>query len=178
MKLGQLILMGPLVLAGCMAATSDDLSGVHQSIQSRFQDISHISAVEFSKLDRDEVIVFDTRPEAEYAVSQIPGALQINPDISGDAFLTRYSSDIDGKKVVFYCSVGERSSRVARRVKEAAQKSQITISAYNLEEGIFGWHNDRRRLTRNGEVTDMVHPYDDKWGRLVERQDKVSYGAK
>ena len=48
-------------------------------------------------------------------------------------------------------------------------------SVSNLENGIFGWHNERRELEDAGGKTDVVHPYDATWKRYVQRKGKASY---
>jgi len=45
----------------------------------------------------------------------------------------------------------------------------------NLEGGIFAWHNGKRPLRNEKGVTPFVHPYDDKWGKLISRQDLIQY---
>ena len=46
-------------------------------------------------------------------------------------------------------------------------------AVYNLDGGIFAWHNERRALTNAAGATDYVHPFDDYWGRLLERRDLI-----
>jgi len=46
---------------------------------------------------------------------------------------------------------------------------------YNLENGIFGWHNESRPLVVNSNATDYVHPYNFVWGRMVNRKDLKRY---
>jgi len=75
-----------------------------------------------------------------------------------------------GKTVVFYCSVGERSSRMATHVRDVAREAGAK-EIYNLSGGIFAWHNDRLPLvSAPGRPTEFVHPFDATWGRLVDRQ--------
>lgn len=158
------------VIAACSNAVSSDLDEFHSSIEKRYSDIAHLSVDAYSRLDPELTVVFDTREPAEYAVSHLEGAIHLDPNISPSEFSLKYGELAKGKSVVFYCSVGERSSRVARRLK-----SQMFSNVYNLEKGVFGWHNEKRTLVRGQTATDLVHPYDEKWGKLVKRQEKVSY---
>ena len=48
-------------------------------------------------------------------------------------------------------------------------------SVSNLENGIFGWHNENRELVDAKGATDAVHPYDAIWKRYVQRKDKARY---
>lgn len=158
------------LLSACSGSAQSDLDKVHSSIEARYENIAHLNAQEFAKLDKNNVVIFDVRKPEEYAVSHIEGAVRIDPDMSADDFLTEFAPEISGRDIVFYCSVGERSSRMASRVK-----GKIPNHIYNLEKGLFGWHNNGRALVRSEIQTDLIHPYDEKWGRLINQQDKVSY---
>ena len=79
-----------------------------------------------------------------------------------------------GKTVVFYCSVGVRSSKLAARLQKALT-ARGAKAVYNLQAGIFNWHNEHRPLTTGSAPTSFVHPFDDHWGQLVERRDLLSY---
>lgn len=160
------------VLTACSGASSSDLDEVHRSIETRFDQISHLDADVFSEFSGNDYVVFDVREKREYEVSHIDGAVWIDPDISAQDFMERYGPQSTGKDLVFYCSVGERSSRLAQRVSEM---DNTGFKVYNLEKGIFGWHNDGRNLMQGEKATDKIHPYDEKWGRLIDRQDKISY---
>jgi len=162
------------ILCACSGAAGSDLNAVHQSIETRFDDIGHLNADGFSQLPADSYVLFDVREPAEYAVSHIDGAIRVDPAMSGSDFMESFADKIAGKDVILYCSVGERSSRLASRVYSASEQS---VTVHNLEKGIFGWHNDRRALMRGNDTTDKIHPYDEKWGQLVNRQEETSYEA-
>ena len=62
-----------------------------------------------------------------------------------------------------YCSVGVRSAGVARRLRAAG-----FAEVENLEGSVFRWANEGRPLVAaGGAATDVVHPYDAAWGRLL-----------
>jgi len=146
------------------------LSSVHMTIEDKFETVDHISADELTALDRGMVLLFDTRPQEEFAVSHIENAIQLDPDMNATEFLKTYGDPAAGKTIVFYCSVGMRSSIVAKRVN-----AEIDAPVYNLRGGVFNWHNEGRPLIGENGPTDAVHPYNKKWGTLVTRQDKLSY---
>lgn len=148
------------------------LSSVQIYIENQFETVDHITADDLSVMNPEDVIVFDTRLTAEYAVSHIENAVHVDPNISAAEFKQLYEQQAAGKTAVFYCSVGMRSSILAERVA-----SGIDAPVYNLRGGIFGWHNEQRPLVSADGVsaTDAVHPYDKTWGQLVARQDKLSY---
>lgn len=147
------------------------LPSVEQDIKRRFSQIDHISSDQLEEqLGTSDVILVDVREAPEFSVSRIPGAVRSAPGISVEDLQTLLPDDLRGKTVVFYCSVGERSSRLAARAKDALM-SRGAARVANLEGGIFRWHNERRRLVNARGETDYVHPFDATWGKLVSRQD-------
>ena len=153
----------------------DPLVDVHAGIVKTFPAVAHVSPEEFSQLDSATLVLFDTREEDEFAVSHLPGAIRVSPGLPADEFLAEYGDQVAGKTVVFYCSVGARSSQFANDVQSGLQaRGAVQIS--NLERGLFGWHNDGRLLVRgDGGETQAIHPYDAIWGRLVDRQALTAY---
>ncbi len=160
-----------VIISACSGPDASDLDQVHQSIATRYSDVAHISFVDLKGAVRNEFVIFDVREKEEFQVSHVSGAIWVDPDMTAVEFLRKFGHVAKDKKAIFYCSVGERSSRMAQRVSSVAPD----LSVYNLEKGIFGLHNAELPLTSAQGRTDFIHPYDDKWGELVERQDKVSY---
>jgi rhodanese-related sulfurtransferase len=117
-------------------------------------------------------LLIDVREPDEYAVSHLPGAQRVDPDIWTRSFLSRYAKAARGREVVFYCSVGVRSSELADAVQDGLKKAGAH-AVYNLEGGIFAWHNARRALTDAHGATDFVHPYDAHWGKLLMRNNLI-----
>ncbi len=76
--------------------------------------------------------------------------------------------------VTLILSVGRRSSVLAEKVQKQLLE-QGSTRVLNLENGIFGWHNETRKLTRGTDETEFVHPYSWRWGRLIEREDLIRY---
>ncbi len=154
-----------LLLAGCDARTS--LDDTHSAIEKRYSDVAHLAP---DQLGAQDVLLFDTRSPEEFAVSHIDGAIRLDPDMSPAEFKEIYGDQAAHKILVFYCSVGERSSAMASRIA-----SVHSGPVYNLEKGLFGWHNDRRPLVSSSGPTDFIHPYDEKWGTLIDRQKQIKY---
>ena len=75
--------------------------------------------------------------------------------------------------VVFYCSVGERSSQMAKKADKLLRE-RGAHGVYNLRGGIFAWHNATNPLVDAKGITPYVHPYNDKWGELLVHRDKIS----
>lgn len=113
------------------------------------------------------VAVFDVRERREYEVSRIPGAIHVPPDITAAEFVRRFGSDIRGRAVLLYCSVGVRSSRLATRI-DAEARAAGADGTFNLMGGIFSWHNTGRKLVQAGGETDVVHGYNRDWSRYLD----------
>jgi len=162
----------PLLLSAC-AAGQEGLSDIHADIVSDYPSVTHLEADKLSTLSEDKILLLDIRDPDEFAVSHLPGAVQIDLDISETALLARIG-DIQDKEIIVYCSVGRRSSIFADRMGPTL-KAKGARSVSNLENGVFGWHNERRMLTDAEGQTDVVHPYDEVWKRYVVRADKARY---
>jgi rhodanese-related sulfurtransferase len=100
-------------------------------------------------------------------VSRLPGAIRVDAGISPAVLHAQLAARMSGRRVVFYCSVGVRSARLAARVQPLLEAEGATVA--NLDGGIFAWHAERRALVNAQGSTNFVHPYDKKWGRLVAR---------
>ncbi len=153
---------------------SNDLQPVIDGITKRYPKISHISTTKLANMmeKSTDIVLVDVREESEFQVSHLPGAIRISPNANISQINAALENIIKGKKVVFYCSVGERSSRMAELAKDDLM-SKGASEVYNLSGGIFAWHNEKRPLRDAKGPTDFVHPFDKHWGRLVKRQDKT-----
>lgn len=175
MAMAVVLLMAMLVAAASVTALEKgDLAQVATQLRADFAGISQLSAaaLEEAIVRGDDVAIFDVREEDEYAVSRIAGAQRVDPGMLEWQFARDHGDELAGKAVVFYCSVGVRSSKLASRVADVLRGRARGI--YNLEGGVFRWHNEGRGLIDVEGGTDRVHPYDAYWGKLVERQDKLS----
>ena len=177
-----LLTLSLLLISGSSAvwAKSGDFSlqNIHADIKQRYPSVSHISAailVQRMKAEGpDSFLLLDAREKDEFAVSHLPGAIRVNPGIWHGPFMRKFAPLAKGKSVVIYCSVGVRSSKLAAYVQKALKKAGAK-EVFNLEGGIFNWHNEKRPLVRASQPTDYVHPYNRHWGQLVTRADRTSY---
>lgn len=162
----------PLALAGARS----DLAAVEAKVAAAFPTLDHMEPEAFSALvsSGQPVMVFDVREEAEFAVSHLAGATRVAPSADPASFAASIAAAAKGKAIVFYCSVGMRSSRLASKAAPLLLK-QGAASVHNLRGGIFRWSNEGRPLDKgtaapgkasNSGVT--VHPYNTRWGRLIE----------
>lgn len=107
-------------------------------------------------------VLLDVRSPAEYAVSHLPNAQQIDPATTDFSQLS-FSPDTP---IVCYCSVGYRSARLCDRLQAAGYQH-----VRNLEGSIFEWVNQGYPVYRQGQIVRSVHPYNAQWGLLLERSD-------
>lgn len=46
----------------------------------------------------------------------------------------------------------------------------VPVIVYTLDGSIFEWVNEGRPVYRDGRVVAEVHPFDDRWGTLLDRR--------
>jgi rhodanese-related sulfurtransferase len=159
--------------------SSNALRAVHKWATLRHAAVRQLSAGALAMLHShlpQSLIILDVREPAEYKVSRLPGAIRVSPAITPKEFEQRVGrQQLADKTLVLYCSVGARSSGLASRLIRAGSTDQAE-TVYNLAGGIFNWHNDKRPLLDDSTRTDLVHPYNRVWARLIERRQLVSYG--
>lgn len=149
----------PFTLESVRAQVVRDYGGVAQLSTQTF-------AAQLAR--RTDVLLLDVREKDEFAVSHLAGAERVDPGIWRWSFMNRFGDKVRGKTVVFYCAVGVRSSQLAERV-QAELKERGAKAVYNLDGGIFAWHNESRALIDAKGKTEFVHPFDAYWGQLVKR---------
>lgn len=168
-----LLLCGTL-LAAAAAAMEAPLRAVHEDIAADHPAVVHVSGAALAALAPEDVLLFDARDPDEYDVSHLPGATRVDFDVEPEAFLARHGDVLADRVIVFYCSVGRRSSILAERLQDALF-ARGAAGVANLEGGIFEWHNEARPLVDAAGATDFVHPYDDRWGRYVDNEQALRY---
>ncbi|GBE42566.1 putative adenylyltransferase/sulfurtransferase MoeZ [bacterium BMS3Bbin10] len=166
-----------LLLAPVLASAKDPvtLDAIRAKVRQDYPGVQQLSTKALAeRIARGApVVLLDVREKQEFAVSRIRGAQRVDPGIWRSTFMNRFGDKLRGKTVVFYCSVGVRSSRLAASV-QAALKERGVGEVYNLDGGVFAWHNEMRPLENGQGATDFVHPYDKYWGKLVDRRALVS----
>lgn len=164
-----------LALVNVQPTVADEafsLSKVREQVRQDYRQVKHLApdALTRQLAGSKDVLLFDVRESDEFAVSHIAGAKRIDPGVWRRTFMNKFEKAVAGKTVIFYCSVGVRSSKLAARVQSALVEAGAK-AVYNLDGGIFAWHNQQRPLKDVGGPTQFVHPYDRNWGSLVLRKD-------
>ena len=171
------IIFGAFILVSVIliAPWNLSLNKIHSGIEKRHKNVQHIDARSLSGMRVDSVVLFDVCEVDEFDVSHIQSAIQLDPDIELGDFEDDFSEIIEGKVVVFYCSVGVRSSALASQLEELLNDAG-TEKFYNLTGGLFQWHNQSRPTVHGDDIpTENIHPYNDYWGQLIENKSAISY---
>ncbi len=159
-----------------LAAVEDPLIAVEAAIAAQFS-VDETStkdlAAALASGDSASYVLFDVREPAEFERSHVGGARRLPPDTKASAFETQFGNKVEGKHLVFYCSVGYRSSVMAERVRDTAMEAGA-LSVANLRGGVFRWYNEGRVVHEATDTTDAIHPYDRVWGVFVNERPGAS----
>jgi rhodanese-related sulfurtransferase len=151
-----------------LAATKDTLTwdAVFAWIQRDWPEVAQMSTRELAERmaasNQAAPLLIDVRTLEEYEVSHLPGAIWAETP-SQIAFAVRGASD--RQAVVLYCSVGVRSSKAAAKLIQSGR-----ANVFNLQGSIFQWANEGRPLIANEHTVHVVHPYNERWGILLNPQ--------
>lgn len=139
---------------------------VKRAIRLRFPASRHISASELeSWLKGKEPVkplLLDVRAPEETALSHLATA---HFTYSKKQTLRLLSSLKKNSPIVVYCSIGHRAASLVTRLR-----AQGYNKVFNLEGGIFEWANNDRPVYRGKLRVNVVHPYDNKWGKLLNQK--------
>ena len=116
----------------------------------RFPGVPHVTVDEARALiAQSRAVLVDVRLPRERAVSRIPGS--ITPEELG-------SQRRPGRIVIPYCTIGYRSGRQARRLRQRG------FDARNLHGGILAWsHGGLPLEAPDGSATRRLHTYSATW---------------
>lgn len=165
-----------LMLSGVLGGCRPQLTWerVLERVRGEFPAVEQLTteqlAAWIADTERPAPILLDVRQAEEYAVSHLPGARQVSPDADATEIAAVLRGLEPDRPIVAYCSVGYRSSRWLDRLQAADLEAPSGRPLYNLEGSIFRWANEGRPLARAGEPVEVVHPYDARWGVLLDPQ--------
>ena len=124
------------------------------AIEQKYPKINHMEVEEFRNLKSDSFILVDIRSPKERQVSTIPGSIDKN------ALKSMPESTLEAKQIIFFCTIGERSSRYATEYQQQNQKLKVS----NLHGSILSW------IQKGGSLQDLskqetkkVHVYSEAW---------------
>lgn len=123
------------------------------------------------------LLLVDVRESDEYAVGHLANAERVDPGAPLTRVVAQLAVRAPGRDVLFYCSVGQRSSRMAAEVREAIL-NRGARSIHNLRGGVFAWHNEARPLFDRFGPTPFVHPFSRAWARLLDRPQFTTFAPR
>lgn len=153
-----------LIIANSVAWAKEPLTWakLFEMIDDRFPNLPEKTITDLVQLQKNRVPfhLFDVRKKEEFQVSHIQNALNITTS-------TKISKKVPKKDalIIAYCSVGYRSAAVV-----ADLRSKGYTNSFNLKGSIFQWANSGYKVYRNGTETAKVHPFNQKWGVLLEKK--------
>ena len=159
--LGIFLILASLA-AGCARERGLTLESVKWDVAERYPNVQTVTVPELNgmMLAGEKVVLLDVREAEEYAVSHLKGAKRARTLAAAMPLLPREDTPI-----VVYCSVGFRSAELAE-----ALMGQGRTNVFNLAGSIFEWANEGLPLYREDERVNEVHPFDEKWGRLLDEK--------
>lgn len=184
------------VMAEAKASSSNEtftMKVVLSGIKKRFSEVPNTSPSEVQKIiddasvdDKRRFLIFDVREEKEFNISHISQANFIDEKLPSQEKVDKVADIIKDKlgdyrptleqpvNIFIYCSIGYRSSALVSSIFKSSrfeELSQYNLKFYNVEGGLFQWANERRPLVNHAQVkTDVVHPYNALWGRLLQKK--------
>lgn len=126
-------------------------------------------AEQLNSVDSLDYSLFDVRSTEEFSQSHIASAIRVDPAMKTEEFVKKHQNDISNKQLIFYCSVGYRSSAFIKQISTLATDNGAK-SLVNLKGGIFRWYNNTHPVfNSNGETSD-IHPYHAMWSYLLKKR--------
>lgn len=161
---GVLTVLAGAAGAGLLYAGSLRMAAALLGIRVAFRQVAQISTAELAAWRADPTrptpLLLDVREPGEFAVSHLAGARNVPWESDWSTLLKETPKT---QPIVVYCSIGYRSSALARKLQAAG-----FVEVVNLEGSIFKWASESRPLIRpDGSAARVVHPYDASWGRLI-----------
>lgn len=157
-RLGAALMLLFIVACNPVSLNWEDLK---TQIRNQFPSVQHITIADFKKNYADKALVVDVRNTDEFSVSHIPGAVHFQ---HADQLAT-WIKQQPKQPVVIYCSVGYRSAQMAQSLQKRGLQQVV-----NLEGSIFEWANQGESVVAAAGPTQKVHPFNEKWGQLLEDQ--------
>jgi len=135
---------------------------IDRKIHKDFPNAQEIETDYFARIvaNGSEYRLFDVREAKEFAVSHIEFAENLK---TADAIAE--AEPDKNAFIVTYCSVGYRSGKVASDLRTLGY-----AKVYNLKGSIFEWANSGKPVYLEGKETEFVHPFDEKWGTLLDKK--------
>ena len=138
---------------------------LESDIQPRHVDVSHVTSQEFIELreSNKNIILVDVREKYEL-LSIIEGAISLHEFRK----LIQEKKIDSSSEVVFYCTIGWRSSDAADEYQKLGWKT------HNLLGGVLSWSFDQGIFVDStGRTVNQVHVYSEKWNFLASGYEAI-----
>jgi rhodanese-related sulfurtransferase len=156
------ILIGAAVVL--LAGRTVAFEGVRRLTVRKFPNVQWTDGASLARWREDAgrtpPVILDARTPIEYQVSHLPGALLMD---ARRPSLRPLRGRPMNAPIVVYASTGYRGARLAHFLETHGYTNVL-----NLSGGIFRWADDGRPVVRDGRPATEVHPYDQRWGLLLE----------
>jgi rhodanese-related sulfurtransferase len=120
------------------------------SIEKQFPETNHMPIGQYMILSSAQPV--DVREDKERKISIIPRAISLSE-------FEKNKDQYKGMNIVFYCTVGYRSSQVA-------EKYSKDFRTHNLSGGILGWVKEGHDVLREDKEVKEVHVYSEEFNYL------------
>ena len=155
-----------IACSSCFSQEDIDWPSVKREIRKQFPSVVQLSterlALWLHASDTTKPVLLDSRALNEYKTSHLQDA----KFAGSEKEVLKATRDLNSTDaIVVYCSVGYRSSKLAVNLQELGFKN-----VYNLEGSIFQWANEGRPVYSKGVQVKRVHPFNRKWGKLLEKE--------
>ena len=151
----KIIIILVMIMTAVFAQSKEAFEEYLEKLATQF-DIEQVHA---DSANLSKAVLLDSREAAEFDVSSLKNAIWIGYN---DFNLSRIDSISFEQKIIVYCSVGYRSSKIGVELIKSGYKY-----VKNLYGGIFRWANEGRPLYNDSIQTYHIHAYNKKWGRFL-----------
>ncbi len=170
LRLAKLLFWGLLMVSSGVIGLENSSPAAHRLVElereiaADYAEVTHISVAAL-KTEYADALLVDVRAAGEYERSHLPGAVHAPTPMQVDELRRRYPD----RDLVFYCTVGVRSSIAARDLLARESSSPARASSapagrvVNLAGSIFAWANQGEPLENANGPTHDVHPYNAWW---------------
>ena len=158
-RISQLIFLVSLSI-GALAQNPEGFDKMAKKMADKTVPIIKSAQVVKLQAKGKKIVFLDAREIAEYKVSHIKEAIHVGYD---DFDLKTVKDISKNTTIVIYCSVGYRSGKIGKKLREAG-----FTSVFNLWGGLFDWANNGNEVYKNGKKVTTVHPYNKNWGKWLK----------